>query len=124
MAKKKISSPQDLKALKEKTLADLDLRTGPKDIRITIHMGTCGIAAGAADVLAQLMDELSKAGVKSVSLQRSGCIGLCDQEPMMTLTDKSGASFCYGKLDRHKVRDIVSGHVVGGNPAMDYIVKT
>ena len=71
----KIKSPQELAALKEKAKAGLDLRMGPKEIQITVHMGTCGIAAGARDVMAALMAELAAAGVENVTLRQSGCIG-------------------------------------------------
>ena len=120
---KKIKSPQDLLALRDRSRADIELRTGPKDVRITVHMGTCGIAAGARDVLAQLDSDLGAAAVKNVSLQQTGCAGLCDQEPMLTLTDASGKAFRYGKLDRKRASDIVREHVVGGNPVIDYLIR-
>jgi NADP-reducing hydrogenase subunit HndB len=120
----RIKSPKDLAALREKARAEQDLRTGPKDLRVTVHMGTCGIAAGASDVLLRLMDELEKASVRNVTIQRSGCAGLCQQEPMMTVTDRSGRSACYGRLDAEKVRLIVTEHIVGGNPVAEYMVKT
>jgi len=120
---KKINSPKDLAAIREQAKANIDLRTGPKDIQITVHMGTCGIAAGARNVLASLMDELSKADVTNVTLRQSGCLGLCDREPMFTMVDKSGAQFRYGKLDAKKVRRIVQDHVVGGTPVVSDLVS-
>jgi len=119
---KKIKSPQDLIPLRDKKRSEIDLRTGPKEIQITVHMGTCGIAAGARDILASLMDELSKASVNNVTLRQSGCLGLCDREPMCTLTEKSGKEFRYGNLDKKKVHGIVQQHVVGGNPIIDYLI--
>jgi NADP-reducing hydrogenase subunit HndB len=121
---KKITSPADLKALRESALANIDLRTGGKDLRLTVHMGTCGIAAGARDVLAALMAELAEAAGASVSLHQTGCAGLCDREPMMTLTDKSGAVFRYGRLDKQKVRQIVRDHVLRGQPVEEYLIKS
>ena len=118
---KKITSPADLKALRDQAQAAIDLRTGPKDIRLTVHMGTCGIAAGARDVLAALMTEL--AGVTNVTLQQTGCAGLCDREPMLTLTDKSGEVFRYGRLDKQKVRQIVREHVQRGQSVAEYLIK-
>jgi NADP-reducing hydrogenase subunit HndB len=119
---KRIASPEDLNLLRDKTKAEIDIRSGPKEIDITVHMGTCGIAAGARDVLAELVEELSRASVDNVVLRRSGCLGLCDQEPVLTLTDKSGKEFRYGKLDKNKVHEIVREHVLGGGPVMDYII--
>ena len=121
---KKITNIEDLKSLRERAKEEIDLRTGPKDMQITIHMGTCGIAAGARDVLTQLADELGRASVDTVTLRQSGCVGLCDQEPMLTLTDRSNKSFVYGKLNQEKVRKIVQEHVLGGNPVIPYMVKT
>ena len=119
----RITSPQALKALQEKAKAEIELRTGQKDLRITVHMGTCGIAAGARDVLAALMNALTAADAKNVTITQTGCAGLCDQEPMLTLTDKSGGSFRYGKLDKHKVGDIVREHVLRGQPVIEYLIK-
>jgi (2Fe-2S) ferredoxin len=120
---KRISGPRDLKALQEKAKADIDLRGGQKEMRITVHMGTCGIAAGARDVLTSLMGELGSAKVDTVTIQQTGCAGLCDQEPMVTLTDKSGGTFRYGRLDRNKVGEIVREHVLRGVPVNEYMIK-
>jgi NADP-reducing hydrogenase subunit HndB len=121
---RKITSPEDLKRLRDQARSELDLRSGPKDIRITVHMGTCGIAAGAREVLSELLAELAKAGVQNVTLQQAGCVGLCDQEPMLTLADKSGQVFRYGKLDASKARSIVRQHVLGGTPVVECLIKS
>ena len=117
----RISSPKDLIAIRDKAKAEIDLRTGPKEIQITVHMSTCGIAAGARDVMAALMTEL--ASVDNVTLRQSGCAGLCDREPMLTMVDKNGQSFRYGKLDAKKVHRIVQEHILGGNPVIDFIIS-
>ena len=120
---KKIKSPKDLNAVRDKAKASIDLRTGGKDMRIVVHMGTCGIAAGARDVLAQVIDELQRASVDNVTINLSGCLGLCDQEPMFTLTDKSGREYCYAKLDKGKVHTIIQQHVLSNQPVADFIVN-
>ena len=66
------------------------------------------------DVLTTLMSELSNAKAGQVGIQQTGCAGLCDQEPMMTLTDKAGGMFRYGRLNKNKVGQIVREHVVRG----------
>ena len=119
----KISSPQDLLKLRDQTRSSLDARSGPKDIRITVHMGTCGIAAGARDVMAELVSELDVKSIENVTIRQSGCIGLCDQEPMLTLTDKAGRNFLYVNLDRGKVRRIVAEHLVSDRPVRAYIME-
>jgi NADP-reducing hydrogenase subunit HndB len=119
----KISSPQELLKIREQARQALDVRGGPKEIKITVHMGTCGIAAGARDVMAELADQLDKKGIRNVTLRQSGCIGLCDKEPMLTLTDKSGRDFLYVELDKAKVRAIVAEHLLGGRPAARYVME-
>ena len=110
----RIGSPADLDKLRSQSLAEIDLRQGVKDVRITVHMGTCGIAAGARDVLATLMQELAAAQVDYVTLQQAGCVGFCEQEPMITITNKAGDLYRYGRLDKNKTRDIVRGHILRG----------
>lgn len=113
----KITSPADLLKRAQKAKEALDLRQGAKDIQLTVHMGTCGIAAGARDVLAAFMQELQAAGVTNVSLHQSGCAGLCEQEPMITITFQDGSVYHYGLLeDREKIKAIVEQHIVGGRP--------
>jgi len=119
----KITSPADLKKVQEQAQRQIDLRSGAKDLRITVHMGTCGIASGARDVLTALMNELNQQQITNVSLQQTGCAGLCDQEPMITLTDKAGSAFRYGRLDKRKVGEIVREHVLRNKPMLEYIIK-
>src|SRR5512140_2632279 len=111
----KITSPADLKKVRAKAIADIELRNGKKEMRVTVHMGTCGIAAGAREILAEIMDGVRGANADNVTIQQAGCAGLCDQEPMVTVTDKSGNSFIYGKLDKNKIRRIIDEHVLRGN---------
>lgn len=118
----RINSPKDLLALRDRARDEIELRTGPKEIQIMVHMGTCGIAAGARDVLAALATELEKADIKNVTLRQSGCAGLCDREPMFTLTDASGQQYRYGRLDAKKVRKIVSDHVAAGCPVIEHLI--
>jgi NADP-reducing hydrogenase subunit HndB len=119
----RINSPEDLDKLRNRSLAEIDLRQGVKDVRITVHMGTCGIAAGAREVLATIMQELAAAKVDFVTLQQAGCVGLCDQEPMITVTNKAGDLYRYGRLDKNKTRDIVRGHILRGAVVNEYLIK-
>jgi len=118
----KINSPADLKNLRDQLKSTTDLRGEPKEIQVIVHMGTCGIAAGARDILEQLAIDCSQAGLDNVTIRNSGCVGLCDREPMMTVTDKKGEQFRYGKLDRKKVSEIVQKHLLSNEPVLQYIV--
>jgi len=119
----KISSPEDLNRLRSQALAEIDLRHGLKDIRVTVHMGTCGIASGARDVLATIMQELAASKVDSVSVQQAGCIGFCEQEPMISITNKAGEVYRYGRLDRNRTREIVRGHILRGVVVNEFLIK-
>ena len=120
----KITSPEQLLARADKAKADIDLRQGRKETQVTVHMGTCGIAAGARDVVVAFMTEMSDAGVTSVSLHQTGCAGLCEEEPMATITMADGTMYRYGLLDKDKVHAIVTDHLVGGTPVNAYLIKT
>ena len=119
----KITSVEELRKLREQARGQVDLRSGPKENRITVHMGTCGIAAGARDILAALADELGKASVGNVTLRQSGCIGLCDQEPMLTYTDKAGRDYLYVELTKEKAREFVTSHILADRPVAKYILE-
>ena len=119
----KITGPEQLKALAEKAKADIDLREGRKETQVTVHMGTCGIAAGARDVIAQFMSEMADADVADVSLHQAGCAGLCEEEPMATITLADGSIYRYGLLDKDKIHEIVVQHLVGGAPVDVYLIK-
>ena len=120
----KITSPADLLAMAAKAKGGIDLRSGVKDVKVTVHMGTCGIAAGAREIVAAFMTELSANGVSSASLHQSGCAGLCEEEPMATITMADGTLYRYGLLDKSKVHTIVVNHLVGGTPVEAYRIKT
>jgi NADP-reducing hydrogenase subunit HndB len=119
----KVKTPQDLLALRQKAKESLELRSGPKEITITVHMGTCGIAAGGREVLAKLAELIEAGGIKNTTLRQAGCAGLCDREPMLTLTDAAGKEYRYGKLTADKLDAIVTQHVKGGSPVMDYLIE-
>jgi NADP-reducing hydrogenase subunit HndB len=119
----RITSPQDLMKVRDAARGQVELRGGTKEAQAVVHMGTCGIAAGARDVVAALMAEIDARGVQTVTVRQSGCIGLCDQEPMLTYTDKAGQNFLYGNLTRDRITEIVEQHFVRGTPVEKYIVK-
>ena len=61
--------------------------------------------------------------MENVTLHQSGCLGLCDQEPMLTFSDKSGLDYLYVRLNREKAREIVASHVLKGKPVQEYILE-
>jgi NADP-reducing hydrogenase subunit HndB len=75
----------DLKKIKEKVHAEMSLRDGDRRVKVTVHMGTCGIASGAREVLDTLLQEIEAAKVNDVIVTTSGCMGLCSREPLVTV---------------------------------------
>jgi len=110
----------DLKKIKEKQKATFTLREGGYRAKITVHMGTCGIAAGARDIMTALMDEIAQAKVEDVITTTSGCAGLCAREPMVTVEVMNKPPVKYGDLTDAKIREIFKEHIVGGNPVDKY----
>ena len=105
---------EDLAKIKDKVQSSTALREGGHRAKITVHMGTCGIASGARKVMQTLMDEMAKKDMKDVILTTSGCAGLCSREPMATVELKDEAPVKYVDLDEEKTRRILIEHVEGG----------
>jgi NADP-reducing hydrogenase subunit HndB len=110
----------DLKKIKEKQKATFSLREGGYRAKITVHMGTCGIAAGARDIMSVVLDEIAKANVEDVITTTSGCAGLCAREPMATVEIMNKPPVKYGDLTEEKMKEIFREHVLGGNPVEKY----
>jgi NADP-reducing hydrogenase subunit HndB len=104
----------DLKKMKEESARTMNLRSGASRAKVTIHMGTCGISAGARDVMAALMKEIDVRGIADVIVTTSGCAGLCSREPMATVEIRQQAPVKYGDLDAKKIVRILEEHVLKG----------
>jgi len=105
---------EDLAKIKAKTRKTTVLREGAGRAKVTVHMGTCGIASGAREIMNALLKEMKKQDIKDVIVTTSGCAGLCSREPMATVELKGKAPVKYVDLTPDKIREIVNKHVVGG----------
>ena len=104
----------DLKKIKEKHQSMLTLREGGFRAKINVHMGTCGIAAGARKVMDAVIDEIAKSGANDIVVTTSGCAGLCSKEPMATIEITNEPPVKYVHLNEDKIRKIFQEHVLGG----------
>ncbi|MBI4849228.1 MAG: (2Fe-2S) ferredoxin domain-containing protein [Nitrospirae bacterium] len=111
---------EDLKKIKEKQHATFTLREGGYRAKVTVHMGTCGIAAGAREIMAALLDEIAQSKADDIITTTSGCAGLCAREPMITVEVLNKPPVKYGDLTADKLREIFKEHVLGGNPVEKY----
>ena len=89
-------------------------------VKITVHMGTCGIAAGAREVMSALVEEISRSDRLDIEVASSGCIGHCKNEPNITIEIGSGEQVIYQKLNAAKMRDIFTKHILGGEVQENY----
>jgi len=120
-AKSKLSI-QDLAKIREKTKSLMTIREGEGRARVTVHMGTCGIAAGARDIMDALLGEIGKAKIQDVIVTTSGCAGLCNAEPMMTVEIKNQPPVKYGHLTPDKLRKVFVQHILGGQMVVDLVL--
>ncbi|MBM3300134.1 MAG: (2Fe-2S) ferredoxin domain-containing protein [Deltaproteobacteria bacterium] len=113
-------SIQDLKKIKERERSKMVLREGQFRAKITVHMGTCGIAAGARDIMGVFREEIARREITDVMLTNSGCAGLCAKEPMITVEVVDQAPVKYILLNKEKALRIFDEHVMGEKPVQAY----
>ncbi|SJZ70734.1 (2Fe-2S) ferredoxin domain-containing protein [Selenihalanaerobacter shriftii] len=109
---KKISSLKELNLLQEKLKKSSKDNDEEKQIKVTVAMGTCGIAAGAREISEVILDELRDRGLEHVVVNHTGCIGLCDQEPLVQIKAEDQPTVLYGNLTPKLAREIVTQHIV------------
>jgi NADP-reducing hydrogenase subunit HndB len=112
--------PEDLGKIRERMARTMSLRDGDARAKITVHMGTCGIAAGARKIMSTMLSLVEKENAGDIVLTTSGCAGLCSREPMMTVELKGEAPVKYVDLDEEKTKKIFSEHVLSGAVVEEY----
>lgn len=111
---------EDLQKIKESMAGVMNLRDGAYRAKVTVHMGTCGIAAGADRIMKAMSDMVEKNKKNDILLTSSGCAGLCNHEPMITVEIKGSAPVKYIKVDIDKADKIFKEHVLKGKPVSEY----
>ncbi|MFO8113542.1 MAG: (2Fe-2S) ferredoxin domain-containing protein [Desulfosalsimonadaceae bacterium] len=111
-------SVDDLKRIKEETAAEIALRQVPETVRVTVHIGDCGLAAGARDVMKTFMKVLEESGRRDIRLLAADCPDPenCGNEPKVTVQAGNTDSVIYENVTPEKAEKIFSAHVLGGNP--------
>ena len=119
-----MKSIEELMAIRDKTRKNMTVRedTGDSKIRVVVGMAACGIAAGARPVLNAFVDEIAKRDVKGVSVQQTGCIGMCQYEPIVEVTEPGKEKVTYVKMTPEKAVRVVNDHIVNGNPVAEFTV--
>ena len=112
--------PEDLGKIAERMKKVMSLREGAGRAKVTVHMGTCGIAAGARTIMSAVLRCMDDPAAKDVMVTTSGCAGLCSRELMMTVEIAGAAPVKYVDLTEDKVKRIFAEHVVGGKIVADH----
>jgi NADP-reducing hydrogenase subunit HndB len=111
---------EDLKRIRESAKKKTALREGETTVKITVHMGTCGIAAGAREVMDTLLEELTEADRQDIRVVTSGCMGMCSSEPNVTVEISGQAPVIYQHMDRNRMRQVFKRHVLLGEVQTDF----
>ena len=111
---------EELKRIKEKTEKETSLRYGTANIKITVHMSTCGIAAGAREVMSALMEEMTEADRKDIRVVASSCLGICSSEPNVTVEVDGEEPIIYQHMNANKMRQVFRRHVLMGEVQTDF----
>jgi NADP-reducing hydrogenase subunit HndB len=112
--------PEDLDRIASEHHRTMNLREGEIKVKITVHMGTCGIAAGARPIMNTILSELSAVKAKDLIVTTSGCAGLCSREPMVTVELKGKAPVKYVDLTEEKIKVVIKEHVLKGKMVKEY----
>ena len=114
----------ELQAIKEKMQNKVALREGSGEKRVVVGMATCGIAAGARPVLNAFVEQVNEGGLAAtVTVTQTGCIGLCQFEPVVEVIEAGKEKVTYVKMTADKVARVVEEHLKGGNPVADFMMK-
>ena len=118
-----MKSLAELQALRDEMQNKIGMRKeNTTGIKVLVGMATCGIAAGARPVLQALLEEIGKRKLNDVSVTQTGCIGICQYEPIVEVVEPGKEKVTYVKVSPDMVSTIVSQHLVNGNPVVNYTI--
>ena len=116
-----MKSLAELQAIRDKARTQLNIRNESDDnIRVLVGMATCGIAAGARPVLNAFVEECAKRGLNNVTVTQTGCIGICQYEPVVEVIVPGEEKVTYVKMDAEKAVKVVNDHLVNRNVVSEY----
>jgi len=116
-------SGKELEDIKQSYIEDRKAEARQGMVNVVVHMGTCGISAGARDVLDALVTELGKLDLANIRLKTTGCAGLCSMEPMITIEPPDHSPVRYGNLNAKKAVEVFYSHALGGRIKTEYAIS-
>jgi len=118
-----IKSLEELKRIREEALQKKQLKATPGNVQVIVAMGTCGIAAGARDTMKSVLSYIETQKLSGVTVSQTGCIGLCEQEPILQIMLGDQPKVIYGKVDAQVAQKIMQQHVQNGQPVKENIIQ-
>ena len=118
----KIESLADLRKIKESAAARMAAR-GEGKTRVIVGLDTCGIAAGARLVMQAIMEELQKQSLPGVTVETTGCIGMCRSEPLVDVIREGAPRITYGRVKPSDAARIVADHIVNGQSVQELLLE-
>ncbi len=118
-----IKSLEDLRRLKEAALEKRKARTTTGEIQVIIGMGTCGIAAGARETMKAILEVIEEeSSLNEIVVKQTGCIGLCEWEPIVEVIAGDTPKVTYGKVSAERAKQIMKEHVMGGKVISEFVI--
>ena len=117
-----IKSLEELKRVREAALAKKQMKAAPGNIQVIVAMGTCGIAAGARDTMKSILNFIEVEGLSGVTVTQTGCMGMCEQEPIVQIIIGDQPKVVYGKVNAEVASQIMRQHVQNGISVKDYVL--
>ena len=117
-----MKSLAELQAIKERMQSKVALREGSGERRVVVGMATCGIAAGARPVLTAFTEEVAKRNLQNVTVTQTGCIGICQYEPVVEVYEPGKEKVTYVKMTPEMAVKVVNDHLVNGNVVTEYTI--
>lgn len=117
-----MKSLQELQAIRDKYHHDVaSRRENIEAVRVVVGMGTCGIAAGARSVVGAFAAEVAKQNLENIVVEQSGCMGACENEPVVEIHEPGKAKVTYVKMTADKAAEVVRKHLVSGGTVSEYM---
>ncbi len=117
-----MKSLEELAAIRQRTLDQVTVRNDRQNTRIVVGMATCGIAAGARPVLMKFVEEVKMRNLSDVSVSQTGCIGMCEYEPLVEVYMPGQEKVTYVKMTAEKAAKVVNEHIVNGQVVTEYTI--
>jgi (2Fe-2S) ferredoxin len=118
-----IKSLDDLKRAKEEALKKRELKATSGAAQVIVGMGTCGIAAGARDTMKAILETIEQDSITGVIVTQTGCIGLCEREPIVQVIIGEQPKVTYGKVTPEVARKIMKEHVEAGKIVTNNVIN-